>query len=432
MQKIEAGDNSYFLLNGLSFQKGIYEPVYKDNLFGIRRAGTSGKDSDYLVTPIRVDLWTDDTDTPLASVQAMSDYLATFFFRNVGGGGGGAGNPYEGQEVDVFSNLPDPVANNGQYWLVNEASGRWILANRKNAGVYKAVAGVWDYRGPDVPYYLLDNEFSIKDTDDNTKQIGFQVDQIATGERRIATWQDKDIVVADDADLDQEVIDRQNADTTLQNNIDTNTAGIAAQNALNTGSVTVHNDVSDAGSGEIITPQERTDINASIDVHDDVDLNNFVESPGDVLKWNGADWVPVLKEVFSNEALTINNTNVLQDIINVQVNIQRLVPHKITISYGWSLNDAGQDFIAEASLDGQDLVTGLTDNTEIHRQEPKDTAGADPDGRGTNQRHRFTGVFFVTPTNLGNNQLLLQIAGSGNGDLASIWNCYIEVEEQIN
>jgi len=380
--------------------------VYLYDLTGIlKKIGTpsthqeSNRSKDRIPLDITVDTIDVNGTNTWADAGALLDALRAIFFL------ASADSPLipDSQRVNTFADLPDPVASDGQYWVVDQATGTWILGTRREAGIYKAVAGAWTYRGADVPYYLLDDQFTIKDGFDNSKQLGFEVNLVSPGQRRIATWQDKDITVADNVDV---------------------VAG-------DTGTVTIHSDVDDAGSGEIITDQERIDINASIEVHDDVDLAGVSSLDNTILKWNGTDFIPTLKQVFTNPNLIINNTAVLQDAVNVQVNIQRLVPHLITISYGWSLNDGGNDFVAAASLGGLDLITGLTDNSEIHRQEPKDVGGGDPDGRGTNQRHRFTGKFFVTPTALGSNTLLLQVAGGAAGGLASIWNTIIEIEEYV-
>ena len=170
----------------------------------------------------------------------------------------------------------------------------------------------------------------------------------------------------------------------------------------------------------------------SVDTHNDVDLNNVTTFNNSILKYDGANYIPCLNQVYKAPTLIINNTNVLTDVVNATIDIQRLNPHKITISYGWSLNAGAQDFVSEMSFDGQDVQEGLSNNSEIHRQEPKDVAGTDPDGRGTDQRYRFSGVFFLTPISLGINQILLQMRGSTNNDLASIWDVKIEVEEYIN
>ena len=348
----------------------------------------------YIIPPTIFSEWTDPSNTPYASLQDLINDLNAFFFDL---------DPVSlYTEVNTFADLPDPALNSGVTYHVLNATGLWILGTRRQSGLYRSNGTAWILRN-DISSLLVDSEFNIRDDADNTKGMRFVLDGLTTGLLRAYTWPDKD--------------------------------GTVATTDETQGSVTIHNDVSDAGSGEIITPQERIDINASIDVHSDVDLSGVTPNIDNyVLRWDFAqlEFIPCLYQVVRSSALVINNTNVLQQIINQDINIQRLVPHKITVSYSWSLNDGGQDFIAVASLGGLNLMTALTDNTEIHRQEPKDVGGGDPDGRGTNQRQRFTGVFFVTPLSLGNNALILSIAGSANGDLASIWETCIEVEELVS
>jgi len=167
----------------------------------------------------------------------------------------------------------------------------------------------------------------------------------------------------------------------------------------------------------------------SVNTHSDVDLTGVTIGNGFVLKYDGGNFIPCLNNVYYAPTLIINNTNVLDSVINQSVDVQRLKPHKISISYAWSMNDAARDFILEASFGGLELQQGLTNNAEIHRQEVKDVAGTSPDGRGTDQIHRFKGDFFVTPTTLGINVLSLEFASSTAGDLASIWDVKVEIEE---
>ena len=314
------------------------------------------------------------------------------------------------QTVDVYANLPSAIDSDGQYWIVDNPSGSFLLLNRRESGIYKAVGGTWVYRGADVPYYLQDDQFTIRDTTDPNKKLGFEVNTISSGQRRIATWQDKNIIVADNVDLQQEITDRQNGDN---------------------GTVTIHNDINSAGSGDIITNQERIDINASIGVHNDIDLSGFTETTGDLLKWNGSNYVPCLRKVIRSNTLAINNSTTYLNKINVSIIVQRLNVHKITVSYQWSLNSAASSFVSQATFGGQRLQSALTPS-EIHNQEPKDSGGADPDGRGTNQMHAFTGVFYVTPLSLGANQLILSFASSGANNQAAMWGASIEVEELLS
>lgn len=382
------------------------------------------------------------------------------------------------QVVNTYAELPDPTTASDQVWFVTQQTGSWILGTRRQSGFYVSDGSTWTHTNDPLQYFV-DDQLAFKDNIDQTKTLQFQLDQISSATNRVATWPDKSGTVAftDDvggqvdsiqegtridvdatdpvnpivsvdtatdaqindnttnisanaSDIAQEVIDRTNADNTLQTNIDNEEL---ARIAGDEGTVTIHSDVSNAGSGQIITTQERADINASINVHSDVDLTGVINQDNYVLRWDSSQlaFIPCLHQIYRSSALVINNTNVLQDKINVSVNIQRLNIHRITISYGWSLNDGGQDLVSVASLGGQRIQNALTID-EIHRQEPKDVAGADPDGRGTNQKHGFYQRYYVVPPSLGPNALILQFSGGANGDLASMWEASIEIEELIS
>ena len=152
------------------------------------------KSKDRIPIQIGVDGIDVDGTTVFADAGALLDALRAIFFL------ASPDSPLipDSQRVNTYADLPDPVANDGQYWVVDQATGTWILGTRREAGIYKAVAGVWVYRGADVPYYLLDDQFTIKDGFDNSKQLGFEVGGITPGTRRIATWPDKDLTVAED------------------------------------------------------------------------------------------------------------------------------------------------------------------------------------------------------------------------------------------
>lgn len=335
---------------------------------------------------------------PYTSLTDLINDLNTFFFD--------VEYPYP--EVDTRNDLPFNVGipATGIIYIVKFPVTETFL------GVpYKTYQSGWyirdtqngnlnDWRRLNIKTQFTTSELEIHDGTDQSKFFGFVASLLSSGVKRSLTVQDKDYVIADNADA--------------------------------IGSVTVHSDVSSSGSGQIITPQERTDINASIDVHSDIQLSGVALLVNTLLKYNGSNFIACLHQIVRSSVLVINNTSTLQDKINVNINVQRLVVHKIVVSFSWSLNDGGQDLVAVASFGGQNLMIALTNNTEIFRQEPKDTGGADPDGRGTNQRQSFHRTFFVTPTSAGNNALILQFAGSANGDLASMWEASIEVEELIS
>lgn len=148
---------------------------------------------------VKIDLDTDTVNVDGVTVFADADTLysaivAVFFLASSSGGSAIPAN----QTVGTFAELPDPIASDGQYWIVDTSTGTWILGTRRESGVYKAVLGEWKFRGADVPYYLQDDQFTIKDSGDSTKQLGFEVGSISSGQRRVLTAIDKNYTVGED------------------------------------------------------------------------------------------------------------------------------------------------------------------------------------------------------------------------------------------
>ena len=207
MPKIEQGGDGFFKVDGVPYQRGAYEPVVNKDLsrIGFRRIGTSGLEHDYLIELLPPSEWTDQADSPFTSVQDILTALESFFFRD----------PLRplflsAQRVDTFAELPTPAIDfDGQYWIVDNSTGIPFI-NRKEKGTYKSQGGLWDFKGADVPAYFVDNVLAFSDDADPTKQLGFTLDDISTGNKRIATWQDKNIIVADELDHWKAEIQSQN------------------------------------------------------------------------------------------------------------------------------------------------------------------------------------------------------------------------------
>lgn len=108
-------------------------------------------------------------------------------------------NKYVDGEVETYADLPTAVPPAvGAAYLVRTASGVWLI-NRKPAGIYvrTASAGVladWTYAGtfPDV---FSDDNFSVYDGSDSTKEMGFSLGGITAGQKRILTPLDKNYTV---------------------------------------------------------------------------------------------------------------------------------------------------------------------------------------------------------------------------------------------
>ncbi len=317
----------------------------------------------------------------------------------------------EDHRVNTFADLPAPAAETDQLWYVRQATGSRLLFNYREKGFYRSTGAAWEPDN-DVSKWFSDNFMVFTDDVDPTKTMQFQLSAISSGVNRVFTIPDQDGIIALLSQVSPKldsVVDGLRIDV---DNTDPNNPIVSIEAATDT---------------EITANTAHR--NGSVEGHNDVLITGITLETDMIFKWNGTNFVPVMRRTYRNPNLIVNNTNTPQDVINQGVTVQRLLAHTLKISYGWSLNDAAQDIVVTGSFGGQDLNSGLTDNTEIHRQEPKDTAGADPDGRGTNQRHGFTRTFIVTPAALGNNQLILQVAGAANGDLASIWDVTIEIEE---
>ena len=98
-------------------------------------------------------------------------------------------------EVSVYADLPAANTVPGEFWMVLNPTGSRFLLNYKAAGLYLSEAGLWR-KINDAQILLNDNQFAVYNAVDNTKQIAFDVANIATGTKRTATWPDKDGVVA--------------------------------------------------------------------------------------------------------------------------------------------------------------------------------------------------------------------------------------------
>lgn len=98
-------------------------------------------------------------------------------------------------QVSDFASLPAADSIPGQFYMVLNSSGSRLLFNYKSSGIYLSESGSW--RKINTAQLLLnDNQFSVYNSTDTTKQISFDASAIATGTNRVATWQDKSGTVA--------------------------------------------------------------------------------------------------------------------------------------------------------------------------------------------------------------------------------------------
>lgn len=157
--KLEAGTKG-FLINGVPHVKGKYEPLLRGNNVGICYR-EEGKTYD-LVSPIIYSEWTDSTDTPYASVQALLDSMETLFFLAESGGVGGiesvTGNIVNNTDpLNPVVTLPTDVMNYKGNW--NASINSPTLANGVgNAGdVYRVnIAGTQNLGAGNISFEIGD------------------------------------------------------------------------------------------------------------------------------------------------------------------------------------------------------------------------------------------------------------------------------------
>lgn len=94
MPKIETGGTNaaFFLIDDVPYQKGQYEFLLNADgtRAAIRQIPAAGSPGTFLVDYLPASSYTDNTDTPLASISALLTYARDFFF-DVGGAGGARG-----------------------------------------------------------------------------------------------------------------------------------------------------------------------------------------------------------------------------------------------------------------------------------------------------------------------------------------------------
>lgn len=114
-------------------------------------------------------------------------------------GNGGTGTGWDG-EVNTYAELPPFGDHLTEKYLVLTSTGSQLLFNLKRSGFYIAEVGGWR-KLSNAQFLFNDNEFTVKNSIDQTKQIHFDVSQLATSTQRTATWQNKDGTVAYLADI---------------------------------------------------------------------------------------------------------------------------------------------------------------------------------------------------------------------------------------
>jgi hypothetical protein len=259
-------------------------------------------------------------------------------------------------------------------------------------------------------------------------------------------------------------------DTEVGNNaaVALNTAKVSAD-----GSVTTHNDVSDAGSGAIVTGLERTKltgIEPSADVTDSTNVAaagalmiSLADAKGDVLVATANDTVIRLPVGTDTHVLTADSTEASgvkwaaggggggggvygteyesELDMTFRSTTSSFEAHKFTtaskpagtyrieFNYIWSLDNAASDFRCQVTVDDTTQLYEQTDggggSYDRHQQEPKDRDGSG-DG-GTDQRHVTSYWADVTFGSAGTHEIDIDVATSQSGIAASIHRSTIAI-----
>lgn len=114
-------------------------------------------------------------------------------------GGGGSGTGWSGS-VNTFADLPNANDHLNEVWVVRTKTGSQWTFNLKRSGLYIAEVSGWR-KLSNAQFLFSDNEFTIKNSADETKQIHFDASTITTGQQRTLSVQDKDYTIASDEDL---------------------------------------------------------------------------------------------------------------------------------------------------------------------------------------------------------------------------------------
>jgi len=108
--------------------------------------------------------------------------------RTIIGNGGLAAVSFINGEVLNYAALPAAASHSGEFYLVQEASGLYLI-NRKPKGLYYSNGTTWSPAPDIVPFFNAGN-FEIYDNADNTKKIKFDATGITTGNSRTLTVPD--------------------------------------------------------------------------------------------------------------------------------------------------------------------------------------------------------------------------------------------------
>ena len=113
----------------------------------------------------------------MITIDVLTGKVYLFTATENSGGGVISGTTYP--QVNLFSDLPTPLASSGKVYIVRTGTGTYPI-DRKDSGLYFSNGSNWEHLG-DFPEYFKSNNFKIYDDMDASKTIEFDVSDIASG-----------------------------------------------------------------------------------------------------------------------------------------------------------------------------------------------------------------------------------------------------------
>ena len=139
-----------------------------------------------------------------------------------------------------------------------------------------------------------------------------------------------------------------------------------------------------------------------------------------------AVWVNVTPEFIASDEETtafVTTSTTFQEFLSLTFTAPLATNYEVRWFYVWSHDSQANDFEARVQLDN---TTDLIDpnDTGIHKQEPKDSAGGGTGG--TNQRYVAAGHRIVALTQ-GSHDVDLDFRTSSGGDESTVYHAVISV-----
>jgi len=276
--------------------------------------------------------------------------------------------------------------------------------------------------------------------------------EIITGAERAQIGQNASDIGGLSTQVGQNTTDIGNNATAISQNasdISDNATELGVQDGKNTGSVTVHSDVTSAGSGEIITAAERSLLASALQsVSSDDTLSGdgagVPLSVNQLFALRSSDDQSIWRAGQTTEGLINTQANVFEDYFGAPLvfTAARSKRHAISTSLTWSLDSTTQNFIAQLQIQGdQGFNVVLTLPSE-----PQDSGGGAGlslntiagGAIGANSNTSTDQIFVLDVTRwfelvAGETYTVtLRFTASGAGLDAAIYNAQLACKEEIN